>query len=96
VIQVIRWLTMGLAAQTKAEKRFCEGTPLERPTDDEAIRAAISILRASEQVDKEACREVAERIFGFAGFVSLYGSTEDLCAGGQIRSLLAALPDKKQ
>ena len=53
MIQVIRWLTMGLASQTKAEKRFCEETPLERPTDDEKLRLAIMFLEAADRVNRD-------------------------------------------
>ena len=48
--QVIRWLTMGLASQTKAEKRFCEETPLERPTDDAKLRLAIELIKNFDEM----------------------------------------------
>jgi len=44
--QVKRWLLMGLSAQTEAEKKFLYGTPLERPTNDEAIREAVALIEA--------------------------------------------------
>ncbi len=52
MIQVIRWLVMGLASQTKAEKKFCADTPLARPTDGDGLRKAIRILEASSAMSE--------------------------------------------
>ena len=46
--QVIRWLRMGLAAPTKTERQWLGITPLDRPTDDDAIRRVVLLLEAVE------------------------------------------------
>jgi len=47
--QVIRWLRMGLAAPTKTERQWLGITPLDRPTDDDAIRRVVLLLEAVER-----------------------------------------------
>ena len=51
---------MGLAAQTKAEKRFCEETPLERPTDDAMLRRAVDILQAARKIPRAGSIEMTD------------------------------------
>ena len=58
--QVKRWLLMGLAFQTKAEKKWVAATLLERPTNDELIREAISLIEASG--DKANENKGAEKV----------------------------------
>ena len=64
--QPIRWLIQGLADQTKAEKRWIAETPLERPTDDSAIRIAIDVLR---NFDEMAVGDHIVKIDGLASMV---------------------------
>lgn len=79
----IRWLMQGLAAQTKAEKRYVAEHPFHAPTNDEGIRAAIRVLEAAGRVDKDKAE---------AWLDAAHAGCPDYDVKDAIRALLAALP----
>lgn len=72
--QVIRWLRMGLAAPTKTERQWLGITPLDRPTDDDAIRRVVLLLEAVEgvSIDQYKWNINAARQQDETGFEYLY------------------------